>query len=359
MSGGVDSSVAAALLKKQGYFVVGGYMKNFSPESWRGISASDCPWKKELGDVRKVCKKIGIGFRSFNFEKEYRQKVIDYFFAEYKAGRTPNPDVMCNKEIKFGLFLDKALELGFDYVATGHYARVQESRIKNPASPAGRQELRFELLKGTDSEKDQSYFLYTLTQKRLRHVLFPIGEYQKAEVRKIAKKIGLHNWNKKDSQGICFVGHVNLREFLKQRIPERIGDIVDEKGNILGKHSGVWYYTIGQRHGLGIGGGKAYYVMRKKTEKNQLVVGENKKNSQLYQKELLAQKPHWINPIKKFSLKCQAKIRYQQKDQECMISRKKSRLFVKFKKPQFAVAPGQAIVFYKGQRVLGGGVITK
>jgi len=394
MSGGVDSSVAAALLKKQGYLVEGAYMKNFSPESWKGVLQADCPWEKDVKDAKAVCKKLGIPFRSFNFEKEYKKSVIDYFFREYKTGRTPNPDIMCNKEIKFGLFLEKALKLGFDFVATGHYAKIQTTSLPSSPHHLGRGvslsrrwrgtkgEVEYQLLKGADPKKDQSYFLYALNQTQLSHTLFPIGGYTKVEVRKLAKKFGLQNWDKKDSQGICFVGHVNLREFLKQRLPEREGEIVDTTGNVLGHHRGAWYYTIGQRHGLGIGGGSPYYVAEKNVKHNQIIVAEGRYNRLVYYTRAKVKKLHWINETPSYPLSCKAKIRYQQTDQICTISSKPSlrvlakqsqrdrhvptrvgtrddrELIVSFYKPQFAVAPGQAIVFYKGSQVLGGAIIA-
>lgn len=385
MSGGVDSSVAAALLKKQGYFVAGGYMKNFSEESWEGVIGSDCPWKQDIKDVKAVCKKLGIEFRSFNFEKEYSEKVIEYFFREYAAGRTPNPDIMCNKEIKFGLFLNKARELGFDYVATGHYARIKAT--PHLTSPTGGEEfppldgegkggVAYELLKGLDPKKDQSYFLYMLTQNQLKHTLFPIGNLTKPEVRKLARKFGLPNWDKKDSQGVCFIGHINLREFLKQRLPERAGDIVNSSGRVLGQHPGAWYYTIGQRHGLALGGGTPYYVAQKDVKKNVIIVAEGKADEFVYSKTAIIKNIHWIDkspfsPMKrgrtrggKQQFHCSAKIRYQQPDQSCTIFSPSQReggeqegVRVIFDKPQFAIAPGQAIVFYDGDRVLAGGII--
>lgn len=361
MSGGVDSSVAAALLKKQGYLVIGGFMKNFSAESWTGVISKDCPWKKDWKDVRAVCRKLEIPCRSFNFEKEYRERVIEYFFAEYAAGRTPNPDVMCNKKIKFGLFLEKALELGFDYMATGHYARISTS----PGSPnhppqawggiGG--EVEFRLFKGVDSKKDQSYFLYTLTQNQLKHCLFPIGEHTKAEVRNMARKFGLPNADKKDSQGVCFIGHINLREFLKTRIPERIGEIVNPTGEVLGHHPGVWFYTLGQRHGLGISGRSPYYVIKKDIKNNVLTVASGRYNRLVYYTSLLVKNIHWIGLAPSLPLACRAKIRYQQTEQKCEIHKSKNGYKVNFQKPQFAPAPGQSVVFYDGEKVLGGGII--
>ena len=373
MSGGVDSSVAAALLKKQGFFVVGAYMKNFSEESWAGVIEAECPWKRDMADARAVCDKLGVEFRSFNFEKEYADKVIEYFFDEYAKGRTPNPDIMCNKEIKFGLFLEKALELRFDYIATGHYARISHL----PSTP-------YRLLKGVDQKKDQSYFLCELNQEQLSKTLFPIGEYTKTQVRELARSFGLPNAEKKDSQGVCFIGHINLREFLKQRIPERIGEIVTTTGQVIGQHRGAAYYTIGQREGIGFGGGTPYYVVRKDVIKNKLVVASGIKDASIYAKTVKVSKIHWIGEEPNLPLKCSAKIRYQQADQESVVRlcedpelvegdeaipksneiashklamTKERALNVEFKEPQFAAAPGQTVVFYNGNRVLGGGVI--
>lgn len=374
MSGGVDSSVTAALLKEQGYFVAGGFMKNFSPESWNGVLETDCPWEQDFADVQAVCKKLGIECRSFNFEKEYRDKVIEYFFDEYRAGRTPNPDIMCNKEIKFKLFLEKALELGFDYIATGHYARIQRSEVRSQTSDNGNQTSairhptsEFRLLKGLDPKKDQSYFLYSLNQDQLSRTIFPIGHLLKSEVRQLARKFGLPNAEKKDSQGLCFVGHINVREFLKQRIPERAGQIVNPSGRVIGEHRGAWYYTIGQRRGLGLGGGTPYYVMRKDVANNVLSVSPlNLRGEQggLYSLTAQLNSVHWINSVPKFPLSCTAKIRYQQPNQECIVfpspglGRGRGEVEIQFNNPQFAIAPGQAIVFYDAETVLGGGIIT-
>jgi len=345
MSGGVDSSVAATLLKKQGYFVVGGFMKNFSAESWSGVVENDCPWQKDSEDAQNVCQKLGIEFRAFNFEKEYRDKVIEYFFAEYAAGRTPNPDIMCNKEIKFGLFLDKAVQLGFDYIATGHYARIQKFKTA------------YRLRKGVDQKKDQSYFLYALNQYQLSKSLFPIGQYTKTQVRHMAHEFGLHNADKKDSQGVCFVGHINLREFLKQRLPERVGEIVDAAGRVIGAHPGAWYFTIGQRHGLRVGGGKPYYVAQKDISHNRLFVVNKEYHRLVYDTPVSLEKVHWINKESSLPYRCKAKIRYQQPDQNCVVSRTDSGVVVNFEGPQFAPAPGQSLVFYDKDIVLGGGVI--
>lgn len=367
MSGGVDSSVAAALLKEQDYFVAGAYMKNFSPEAWEGIIAAECPWEQDVADARAVCEKLGIEFQSFNFEREYKEKVIEYFFREYAAGRTPNPDVMCNKEIKFDLFLNKALELGFDHIATGHYARIAKTSSFSPPHEEGKGEvMEYSLLKGLDPNKDQSYFLYQLNQFQLSHSLFPIGEYTKPQVRELARKFGLPNAEKKDSQGLCFVGHINLREFLKQRIPERKGELITTTGEVIGNHNGAAYYTIGQRQGLGIGGGTPYYVTQKDTITNRVVVSHGKKDSQLFSKKLTLANLYLIRkqqdnsrPRVMMRLLCKAKIRYRQGDQETIVkyNNKNNQFLVEFKTPQFAAAPGQSVVFYDGDRVLGGGVI--
>lgn len=355
MSGGVDSSVAAALLKEQGYFVVGGFMKNFSAESWEGVLDADCPWEKDLEDVQKVCQQLGIEWRSFNFEKEYEDKVIEYFFTEYAAGRTPNPDVMCNKEIKFGLFQEEAMKLGFDYIATGHYARIR-SHVP-PLDGEGKGGVKYELLKGLDPKKDQSYFLYALNQGQLAKTLFPVGEYQKPEVRALARKFGLPNASKKDSQGVCFVGHIKLREFLRQRIPEKVGEIVDSSGRVIGHHPGAWYFTIGQRHGLGIGGGTPYYVIQKDVVSNKLFVDKGPTAPKVYKNTAFVTNLHWVGEPPTLPLKCQAKIRYRQEDQRCELVEDTEGYEVKFNDSQFALAPGQALVLYDKDRVLGGAII--
>lgn len=347
MSGGVDSSVAAALLKKEGYDVMGGFMKNFSSESWKGIIDNECPWEADFKDVKRVCRVLKIPFRSFNFEKEYCNKVIEYFFKEYKTGRTPNPDIVCNKEIKFKIFLDKARELGFNYIATGHYARLR------------RKNRNYELLKSVDTKKDQSYFLYTLNQKQLSQTLFPIGKYKKSKVRALARKFKLPNAEKKDSQGICFVGHINLKTFLQQRLPEKQGIVIDTSGKEIGKHLGAWYFTIGQRKGIGIGGGDPLYITEKNVKTNTLVVARSNTDEHLYSKNLTIDRMHWISGETKIPLLCSAKIRYKQKDQKCEITKKGNRFNITFKNLQFAPAVGQSVVFYKGSQVLGGGIVEK
>lgn len=348
MSGGVDSSVAALMLKKQGYEVAGAYMKNWSDASFFKDKKM-CPWEDDLKDARKIAVQLGISFYTFNFENEYREKVVEYMIEGYRKGITPNPDVMCNKEIKFRLFLEKALSMDFDYIATGHYAQVK--KIKD----------QYELLAGKDKNKDQSYFLWTLGQKELSRSLFPLGGYQKQKIREIAKKTGLVTADKKDSQGICFVGEINVFEFLKSQIPTHKGKILTEDGRVVGEHEGVEFYTIGQRHGIGSpGGGVAFYVVKKDAEKNILYVSEGKKDDKLYKKELLAKNVNWVSENKpEFPLKCQARIRYRQALSECRLTKKDNKtLSVKFNSPQKAIASGQSVVFYDDDLVLGGGVIV-
>ncbi len=353
MSGGVDSSVAAALLKERGFEVVAGYMKNFSQESWQGVVSKDCPWEKDVEDVEAVCKTIGIEWQSFNFEKEYQEKVIEYFFKEYELGRTPNPDVMCNKEIKFGVFLKKALEMGFDYIATGHYVRIQNSK----------------LLQAKDRNKDQSYFLWTLTQAQLKHCLFPIGEYEKSEVRELARKFGLRNSEKKDSQGLCFVGHIKLKDFLAQRLQKQRGQIMTAGGKFLGWHEGAYFYTIGQRKGMGLGQGP-YYVAEKDVATNTLVVAREK--TEILSSECQMASLNWISGKEPaLPISCHVKIRYLAETVPATLLAQKSTdnsqkvLTYKliFEEPQFAVASGQSAVFYSspassGAEMLGGGIIV-
>jgi len=292
-------------------------------------------------------------------------------FKEYAEGRTPNPDILCNSRIKFKVFLDKALTMGADYVATGHY--VRKSEIQSPKSETnpksktcperGRGIQNFKLLKGVDGNKDQSYFLYQITQEQLNKCLFPIGELEKPEVRKLAKKYGLATAGKKDSTGICFVGEVAIREFLKSRIKPKKGDIITIEGKKIGEHEGVWYYTIGQRRGIGVGGGIPYYVVEKDLKNNILIVARGDKDDALFKRELLASEVHWIVGIQpKLPLKCTAKIRYRQEDQECEIIKDqklkiKKQVKVIFKNKQRAITPGQFIVFYDGDVCLGGGKI--
>ncbi len=347
MSGGVDSSVAALLLKKEGYDVTGVFMKNWSDSSFLK-DKNMCPWEQDKKDAMRVASQLHIPFLTFNFEKEYKKKVVEYMIEGYKNGITPNPDIMCNKEIKFKLFLEKAISLGADYIATGHYARIKK------------QGSEFFLLAAKDKNKDQSYFLYTLGQHELSKTIFPIGEYEKPKIRELAEKAGFGNAKKKDSQGICFVGEMDVFEFLKSQIKTHKGKIMTKNGKVVGEHQGVEFYTIGQRHGIGSpGGGVAYYVAEKDAKNNILYVAEGDKDKSLYKTTLFAKQAHWVSSKQpKFPLKCQARIRYRQPLSECVVKEEdKNTLFVEFKNPQRAVAPGQSVVFYDNDIVLGGAII--
>ncbi len=345
MSGGVDSSVAAALLLGDGYEVVGAFMKNWSDTKDPGTGI--CAWRKEREDAQAVADLLGIPLVTFDFEKDYRAEVVDYMIREYEAGRTPNPDVMCNRRIKFGLFLQQALAEGADLVATGHYARVGES------------DGGFSLLAGADPNKDQSYFLHTMTQEQLSRTLFPIGGMMKPEVRDLAIELGLPVAGKKDSQGICFIGHVNLGDFLKRSIEPRKGPIVTTDGRVVGVHRGIAPYTIGQRHGLGIGDAAPHFVVEKDRVRNALIVARGEDPQELYSKELSAEETHWIaGTAPALPLDCRARIRYRQPLETCEVRGAGSEVQVSFDRPQRAVAPGQFVVFYDGETCLGGGVIT-
>ncbi|MDO8504781.1 MAG: tRNA 2-thiouridine(34) synthase MnmA [Candidatus Liptonbacteria bacterium] len=347
MSGGVDSSVAAYLLKKDGYDVVGVFI--------RGYNVDGCQ-DRDAEDARKVAGKLGTPFYVWNFEKEYKKKVVDYMIAGYRRGETPNPDVMCNKEIKFGLFFERAMKLGADYVATGHYVRKSGGFLRV----------------AKDANKDQSYFLWTLTPKQIEKSLFPIGEYLKPEVRKIAKRAGLPTAEKKDSQGICFLGEVNFKDFLKKYIPEKTGAVLDSKGKKIGEHMGAHFYTIGQRGGVGNlkheKGQKNHvplYVVKKDVKKNILVVAEGAENPELYKKSVYlggvnfrgTSQPSLIRANMRIDVS--ARVRYRQSLFDAVLSRKNGKWRLDFKTPQKFVAPGQSAVFYseKGE-MLGGGIIT-
>jgi len=346
MSGGVDSSVAALLLQRQGYEVIGVFMQNFNPERLQGC----CPWEDDMRDARRVCAKLDLPFHVVNFEKEYEKKVLEYFFTTYKKGLTPNPDILCNSEIKFKVFLDYAEKLGAGAIGTGHYASVLAKKSI------------YELHKGIDQTKDQSYFLHQLTQKQLSKSMFPLGDLTKKEVRAIAKKEELHNWDRKDSQGICFIGKVSLREFLSQRLRPKKGNVVTTDGDILGEHDGVWFYTIGQRHGIGsTGGGIPWYVVSKNVKRNELMVAKGSWDDALFKKELIIADMHWISgTVPKLPLHCTVKIRYRQPDQKVTVRQgtKKNLLELHFQEKQRAITPGQYAVLYNGEKCLGGGVIT-
>nr|WP_276207721.1 tRNA 2-thiouridine(34) synthase MnmA [Paludifilum halophilum] len=348
MSGGVDSSVAALLLKEQGYDVVGLFMKNWDDtDAWGNCTATE-----DFEDVRRVCDHLGIPYYSVNFEEEYRDKVFQYFLDEYRRGRTPNPDVMCNKEIKFGEFLNKALQLGADVIATGHYARVD-------ASDGG-----YHLLRGADPNKDQTYFLYTLGQEQLSKAIFPVGHLNKKELRKIAEEAGLPTAKKKDSTGICFIGERDFKEFLSQYLPAQPGEMQTLSGEVKGRHDGLMYYTLGQRQGLGIGGGgtgEPWFVVGKDLEQNVLLVEQGHDHPALYSDGLLAVDLHWVDRRKRTTaFTCTAKFRYRQQDQPVTVHpREDGTCDVRFDEPQRAVTPGQSVVFYDGEVCLGGGIIEK
>ncbi len=348
MSGGVDSSVAALLLKRQGYEVVGLFMKNWEDDD----DDEYCSTREDLVDCASVAEVIGIELQVVNFSAEYKDRVFSAFLAEYSAGRTPNPDVLCNAEIKFKAFLDHAMALGAKRIATGHYARLRES--------AG----RFELLKAVDLSKDQSYFLHRLNQEQLARVVFPLGELKKTGVRAIAKEAGLHNFAKRDSTGICFIGERPFREFLGRYLPRRPGAMRTPEGRAVGEHIGLSFYTIGQRKGVGIGGlenseGEPWYVAGKNLERNELVVVQGRDHPLLLRERLSAQYPAWVSGAPPDPrLPCSGKTRYRQADTACHLAQVSAAgLDVQFDAPQWAVTPGQSLVLYRGEVCLGGGVI--
>lgn len=334
MSGGVDSSVTAALLQEQGYDVTGVYMKNWS----RDFPGFHCPWKEDFQDAKRVAVQLSIDFKTYDFENEYRHKVVDYMVAEYQAGRTPNPDVMCNQEVKFKLFLETALEDGADLIATGHYARIKDGQ----------------LLTGLDANKDQSYFLYRVTEEALRKSLMPVGEMHKPDVRAIAKKLGLATADKKDSQGICFVGKVGIKEFLLNELgPQQPGPIIDQNDKEIGQHDGAIFYTIGQRQGLGVGGGLPYYVTSKDMKTNTVYVTTDLDASELWTDEVELQDAHWIN-VEPAESNYHVRLRYRGPLVACRLNGKTLTL----KDKQRGLAAGQSAVIYDKDRVLGGGIIT-
>ncbi len=348
MSGGVDSSVTALLLKQQGYDVVGIFMKNWDDTDEFG----HCTAEEDAEDVRRVCEQIGIPYYTVNFERQYFDKVFTYFLDEYRRGRTPNPDVMCNREIKFGDFLQRANELGADYLATGHYARVE--RTEDGVTT---------LLRGVDANKDQTYFLSALNQRQLAKAMFPIGHLPKPEVRRIAEEAGLYTAKKKDSTGVCFIGERNFKTFLSGYLPAQSGDMIDIRtGDVKGRHDGLMYYTLGQRQGLGIGGsgsGEPWFVADKDLQRNILYVVQGERHESLYSQSLTATGMNWIVPHEGSSpVKCTAKFRYRQQDQGVTVTMQEDgSALVVFDKPQKAVTPGQAVVLYDGDVCLGGGTI--
>lgn len=346
MSGGVDSSVAAYLLKQQGYDVIGIFMKNWDDTDENGV----CTATEDYEDVIQVCNQIGIPYYAVNFEKQYWEKVFTYFLDEYKAGRTPNPDVMCNKEIKFKAFLEHALSLGADYLATGHYAQVEE------------RDGEFVMLRGNDDNKDQTYFLNQLGQEQLSRVMFPLGHLPKKDVREIAKQAGLATATKKDSTGICFIGERNFKEFLSNYLPAQPGNMETMDGVVKGRHDGLMYHTIGQRHGLGIGGsGEPWFALGKDLTRNVLYVGQGFDNDALYSDSISAVNVSWVSDVAKRSeFTCTAKFRYRQPDNKVTVHIvDETNVRVVFDEPIRAITPGQAVVFYDGDVCLGGGTIDK
>jgi len=344
MSGGVDSSVAALLLKEQGYDVVGVFMKNWEEQDDNGVCTSESDWR----DVREVCDLIGIPYYSVNFAREYWVRVFSYFLDEYRAGRTPNPDVLCNREIKFRAFLDFAMQLGASRMATGHFVQTNENG---------------ELLRGADPNKDQSYFLYMLKRRQLQRAMFPVGHLTKAEVRRIAEEKGLPVSKKKDSTGVCFIGERKFKQFLQTYLPAQPGPMVAPDGKEVGRHDGLMYYTLGQRRGLGIGGcgdGRSWFVIGKDLEKNHLLVAQGEDHPMLYSSRSIAGGVTWIGdaPIREGeTMECTAKFRYRQGDQPVEATLRDDKLHIRSLIPQRAVTPGQSAVLYQGDKCLGGAVV--
>lgn len=349
MSGGVDSSVTALLLLEQGHQVTGLFMKNWEEDD----GTEYCTAMQDLADAQQVCDKLGIELKTVNFAAEYWDEVFEVFLSEFKAGRTPNPDILCNKHVKFKAFLNYATEdLGAEYIATGHYARVGESNGE------------YQLLKGLDPNKEQSYFLYTLKQKQLARTLFPIGHLHKPEIRAIAEKAGFANYRKKDSTGICFIGERKFKEFLQRYLPTQPGEMRSPDGHPVGRHHGLMYYTLGQRQGLGIGGVKdapdePWYVLDKNLDNNVLIVGQGHDHPLMLHNVLVAGQLDWCSdkPLTT-GRRCAAKTRYRQPDQSCRVEPiERDRCKVIFDQPQRAITPGQSVVFYDGEVCLGGGII--
>lgn len=384
LSGGVDSSVAAYLLQQQGYEVIGMFMKNWHDDSV--TISKECPWLDDSNDAMIVAQHLGIPFQAIDLSEEYKARIVDYMFAEYKRGRTPNPDVLCNREIKFDVFLENALKLGADFVATGHYAR------KDSIEKDG--EIIHRLLSGKDPNKDQSYFLCQLTQKQLSRSLFPIGELQKSKVREIAREINLVTADKKDSQGLCFVGKVHLPEFLQQRLEPRRGKVIAlppeanafanghphddliamtspyrlsaDEGRVVGEHNGAHYYTVGQRKGLALGGHpKPMFVIGTDTTNNIIYTGMGEDHPGLYRKGLFidSEEVHWIREDLQLSVgesrRYEARIRYRQPLTSCTLHQREEGLYIIFDKPQKSITPGQFAAWYDGEELVGSGVIAE
>lgn len=343
MSGGVDSSLTAALLKEQGYDVTGVYMKNWTQD----LPGMKCPWADDLADAKRVAVQLGIDFKVFDFQAEYKQKVVDYMIAEYERGRTPNPDIMCNQEVKFKIFLEAALEDGADMIATGHYARVVHGETA-------------QLRMATDANKDQTYFLYRITEAALAKTLFPLGEFTKPRVREMAAERGLITARKKDSQGICFVGKVGIREFLSQYVKTAPGKIIQkESGETLGHHDGAIFYTIGQRHGLNLGGGLPYYVVGKDMQKNEVYVSTNLNDETLWRTTFALQDEHWINsaPASDGETVYKVRLRHRAALIDATFTKEDGSTIVHLHDAERAVTTGQSMVVYSDEIATGGGIV--
>ena len=372
LSGGIDSAVSAWKLIQAGYEVEAAFMKNWS--STAGLKYDECPWLIDRQDALRVAAFLGIPMHTLNFEKQYGQTVLDYFFKEYKAGRTPNPDVMCNKEIKFKLLYNWAMDHGFDLVATGHYAQVKKvknenekmkkvqgrgARLKKMAAKSASPGYTYHLARSKDEFKDQTYFIYNIKKSQLPHLHFPIGGMKKSDVRALARKIKLPNAEKKESMGLCFVGKVRLKEFLNQKLKPKPGPIVDMFGKKVGGHQGLAYYTIGQRQGLGVGAGGPWFVVKKDLRANKLLVTNDPNDKALEVKEIEIHSVNWLKELVRFPGKARARFRHQG-DLVPVLIKKRSRghYSIKFAKPQQAIASGQSLVLYQGKVCLGGGVIV-
>ena len=335
MSGGVDSSLTAALLKEQGHDVTGVYMKNWTQD----LPGMRCPWADDLADAKRVAVQLGIKFKVYDFEAEYKHKVVDYMVAEYRAGRTPNPDITCNQEVKFKLFLETALADDAEMIATGHYARTEGGQ----------------LLRAVDDNKDQTYFLYRVTKEALEKTLFPLGEFTKPTVRQMAEERGLVTASKRDSQGICFVGSIGIKEFLSQYVETEPGDVVDRDTNkVVGEHDGAIYYTLGQRHGLSLGGGLPYYVVDKDMDNNIVYVSRNLEDASMWRKEVRLNSTHWIGEAPDEGERIRVRLRHRGKLLPAIMQGNQLQL----DEPERAITAGQSAVIYRDELVLGGGIVA-
>jgi tRNA-specific 2-thiouridylase len=358
LSGGIDSAVSAYLLLKQGYEVEAAFMKNWS--STKGLKYDECPWLVDRQDALRVAAFLKIPLHTLDFEKEYEQNVLEYFFREYEAGHTPNPDVMCNKEIKFKLLYNWAMEQGFDYLATGHYAQIGKS--KKEKVKRKKTDSTFYLARSADEFKDQTYFIYNIKTEQLPHVLFPIGGMKKTQVKVLAKKIGLPNALKKESMGLCFVGKIRLQDFLNQKLHEKAGPILNQAGKNLGQHHGLHYYTIGQRQGIKVGADGPYYVVKKDLKTNALYVTNDPQDKALEIKEIELYSVNWIDPTFSFPLSPSHLLgRFRHQGSLVPVTVRKisdDHYGITFKKPQKAIASGQSLVLYNKKVCVGGGVIA-